>query len=487
MIRKKQRFIILSIVSVVLFFSVGLSFIWKGLKVRTDFLLQITLEDPLFYSPEVNVGALKQHIATLIHTEDLLMQDIKYRIKQKSLTNIDSEIDMLKKIVLYGFLPASYLQQLPNAIEKTDIFLEKPTVINAFRMLGAVHGAARSYQKDSTRLYDFVTEANAIRDPSSSFTMDFLGSRVNDTTLLEDLHLVKKNGDQLLKESRSRFSCFLRGICETIVQKNRAITFTLKNTLTSFPTLHDFDLLQDDIVNGGLDQAQRVGPYIIKSGCFPQVYVPMYIFRDNDYGFIAKQADENYYLDFKALIQQSPQNQYAKLFLDHGIEFDDQPEGAEYRCLDLRYWGDLATIDYFRKTLNRDDIISSDDLDMLINEFKGNMDVKNSKKYLHILNNRITDLPFMLAFIADSLNFHRTVFLYSNNITPLHLLSVRSAYSITYNTFSRSIWRLDDVPRYLSEKNTPLSPIYTTYHQLRRSYSDEEIRAFDVNVAEYLE
>ncbi len=60
----------------------------------------------------------------------------------------------------------------------------------------------------------------------------------------------------------------------------------------------------------------------------------------------------------------------------------------------------------------------------------------------------------------------------------MYFIGVRSNYALTYQTFIRSAWRLDEVPHYEDEKNLPVEAGYATYMMLRDEFDIDEIKRF---------
>jgi len=458
---------------------------WQVLESRTGYLFNITQNDPLFYSPKIDTQALDTSVSELKVSERVELEDINVRIKNGTLTNSDSDIEILKQIYSNGFLPISYLQQLPKTIEATEVFLQYPNTLNGLKMLSSTYFTARKYHLNGEKLYAMLQKTGG--KGRSNPTFEFISSRTNRETLEYDGSLIEKNGRKLINETTLRIRCFLFGKCSEFpeaITKNITQTTYMTNV---FPSLDNFSLLPDEkiVISGRLENAERSGPYIIESTCFPSKYVPMYIYKDDEYGFMPKQADEIYYSDFVKKLDLVPTNRFANYFKNKGVYYDDVLETAEYGCTDLSYWGDLSTLKYFTSNLNYD-VTSIADLDILYEEFSKNPTSKKTRENILIIENRIIHLPDMLTTLSSNLDFHSSVSHFSDLVSPMFLLGIRSAYSLTYGTFSKSIWRLNEQPKYLSEKNIPVTNFYTTYNELSKQYSDEEINSFRIDASDYL-
>lgn len=473
------------IIFIVILASVVFSLIITQLEQNMRTLHQVITEDPLLYSPEININLLKQETADLLDVQDSLGKEIISHIQSRTLTNTEEEKRILTKIAHTGFLPSSYLKKLPKTIKKTGDFLENPTVLNTFSMLYVVHIAARNYQKESGKLYSLLKEASAGNDFSNPISIGFLGSSSNIPVILEDIDLVRENGTELVRESRARIWCFLIGKCERLLEQKTAVIREKDFLRENIPTLVEFALLPDAIVNHSLRESERFGPYVVENSCFPEKYAPFYILRHEDRGFVVKRADTNYYIDFREIERVVPFNLYVNFFLSRGAKYQLQTGGNEYRCLDLQFWGDLSIINYFNQEFPDKNIASSDDLEKLRDELE-ELSAEEKNKYTIILDNRIVDLPYMFSAMTNHLSLYRKLISINKSVNPLSLLAIRSSYSLTYGTFSKSIWRLPERPTFFTEKNIPITPVMTTYQDLRKKYTDEEIKVFSIDLVSEL-
>jgi len=429
--------------TLLILFLVGNS--WLVVGKNTPRLAELTKSDPLFYIHSIDTENLRIEIDALASSHKELLMEIKARAQSEVAT------EQLLRMANDGFLPINYLSSLPRTIETNGIFLSEPTFVNALKMLRAYFRSATAYQSAGETLYNTVAIGGALKE--GQFIIRNIGSETKAGVLEHDFALIKDNGLELMQEVRKRTMCLIIGLnCSShklpnIFQTSQEIAHR------STPVALSNEALEEIVTKG-----ERYGPYLVNSACFSSTPLWMYVYFDEKYGFLPKQIDDNYYIDFSKRASGRSKT-YTKRYLDQGIGLLAQPEGANYRCTDLRYWGNLSTLVYFDTLFPNENIQTLADIDGLISV--------NNLEPRYISQNKLVYLPNMLhnitAFLApykrDSKDF---------TIEPLYLVGLRSSYSVTFQTFSRSFWRLDEQPTYVSRSNLPIPDTFTTYKELEQ-------------------
>lgn len=459
-----------------------LTLVYVLVPIQTKWLLELTRVDPLFYSPEVSVEELTASIEKLKEAELNVTNGLTKRLNEKTVQGAD-DTRPLEQIAQNGFLPIKYLAELVNTLSVTENFFEEPTALHGLQMLRASRTAARAYTAEIDSLTHLL-ETLPKEEYSYKKFIQF-GSYTDIETLSYDLALIRNNAVALLNETNGRLRCFTLLYCKGLLPKPEYKANTRDYTR---PSISDFDILSEKNIANVVssENAQRTGPYIIESACFIDAYVPFYIFKSDGIGFMPKQANENYYHDIRVMLDRNPDNAYARALMDTGISFDDQPESTEYRCTDLTYWATLSTIDYLHTVQERSDVTTTHAVATLLDSFYKNPQLEDNQKNILIIENKMIDMPGMLTYISNSLESYAIHSKYYDKVEPFYLIGMRSAYSLTYNTFSKSVWRINRRPRLTLGKIEHISNVYTTYHSLREIYSDDEIKEFNLNIADYL-
>lgn len=430
-------------------------------------------DDPLFYSPEVDTQALAESIAKLNESEQTVRNTIDRRVLDGTLQNSDQELPVLKKIIEQGFMPISYLNSLPNAIAQTDYFLSSASIGTAFKMSFAVLRAADTYELEAAKTLALAKEAAATIQP---YTLRMLGSETSSAQQLSDLERIVMNGTELKKEARERLWCLFTFSCDKLTEHQKQSD--IKNEV---PPKEEHQLLPDNIASLELPDLPRFGPYYVKNNCLQYAYAPLYLFTDDEKLFLVKDATDNYYyhLDDVLPVEGDAMPNYLQKLYDAGLTYDVQREGADYRCTDLTYWGEISTIYYFNTKSNHPDITSSEDLYELEKELRTTDQTDETVRNLRILENKLVGLPTMLHMVIYYLDYNNILAKdYQPNISPLYFLIIRSDYSLLFQTFSRSVWRLEVSPQYVIEHNLTPAPEFTTYTALKDDFSLDEIRSF---------
>lgn len=434
-------------------------------ETRVTWLHTTVTHDPLFYIPAVEQDALARSISSLQEAERSAFETVLLHTHKQKLSSGEERV--LKTVLNEGVLPLSYLELLPLNIERTATFLEHPTYVKGLQLLLLQYKTAQTYRREAYRLSDLSQQAS--KAAGDEFVFASFASQINSAVWFHDTALLKANSSELVQISRERIVCYLLGI-------NCSSTTLPRPTASAVPTGSirptSAPALPDDLVNI-LNMPQRYGPFVIETSCFPQRTVSLYLFRGSSTGFLPKQVDENYYLDIHSMLgnQELASNPYAKHYLDQGIDLLIQPEGASYRCTDLRYWGDVAVLAYFSDQFPNAQIHTLADVERLLTTLDQD-DSDKARYYRQVFSNRIVYLPDMLQHIARMLRSYERDADYSRT-TPFYLLVIRSHYALTFMTFSSSVWKLDESPQYTSRPNIPLLIGLRAHSSFRNPQTDD--------------
>jgi len=454
----KQRIIqsifVLIGVSVLALFALGFY--------HTDDLVELTSADPLLYSPHVNTTALREEVGNLVQAHRLVTEEAGKDLARRGFDDDPSASVGIK----HGFLPVQYLKMLPSAIEGTQAFIDTPSFPHALRMVVADWRTAHAYRADAYAFY--LNMQRSVQEKKNPARFLYLASETTTDVALRDARKIAENSDRLLSDARSRASCLFFGTCREGVAH---VLSGISDTEPEAEYLKTFELPEY------LEGIPRSGPYLVQSGCFPDRVTPLFLYGSDAFPFYAKSAIENYYLDVEAHIKQLEGNDpYGLLLLSRGIAYEDQPEGASYRCGNLSYWGSLSVLRYLEGEFEGEEVVSESDIVRLYQALP-----KEDVTHRLAIENQLMDLPEMLKEISKHLLFQ--AYLAREGYAPpngLYFLASRSAYSLTYGTFSRSIWRLSTSPEFHSKENTIPDLSYAQYSTLKETYSDEEIATFNI-------
>jgi hypothetical protein len=431
-------------------------------------LHNLTKKDPLFYDPSLDSHELSKGISELKKSENDLLLATAEVLSEKTLNNTAQEKEVINSIVTNGILPIDYLEELTKNLKRNEIFIEKPNLINAVLLLIQTQKTADFYRKESQKLLS-LAEASAKVEGSLSrpYQVHLFGSRSTTIQEYKDIQLINQNSLVLQNDSYSRWKCLLLGM--RCGEQIRNVTPEKKSksprvTATILPT---------EITMQNYTFDKMYGPYLIESSCFPKKYTWLQFVIDDKNRFIAKDATENYYYDIdNRIISSSTQNDYLS---DIGMPYDFQNESTSYRCLDLRYWADLSSLAVLEDLMKEKSPTSTDGLRDLETQYPDTFTFEQ----LITLDNKLTHLPYMLRSIATYLDIYTDIQKdYRNRLEILQLVANRSTYALTYQTFSRSIWRLQENPAYTSVQNIAVPSLYTTYTELSNIYTAEEIKDF---------
>lgn len=427
---------------------------------RPDLLYELTLNDPLFYSQNLDPQRLRKSVSEMKKDETRLRNAIKrkYSASASLAKSIDEYLD--ETISIYYSLivsdyrltflhPVDFLNQIPLVIENTDKFLKDKDVKSAADLIKSYQEAARAYQKaarDQRKILELLAKINSQKLETLYTT---LAVSTNLKILINDFKLIEKNAAALQSEIAARERCLWKGDCSLVRNLNYLSPPAAENTQyspTFSPSLANSESpISEDLLDASGYESRRLGPYLIRTDCFGRLNnfdsrseLPLYIILQKDEAgelFIPKLTIENFYE--KTSLETTI---YGKRLTEKGIPFDFQHEGFGYICPNMEYWGALS---------------------------------------FTAAGDKLTYLPEMLNTITANLSNLTLRLNYSDQfVLPIWLLGFQSGYSITYLPMSETVWQINERPIYM-EVQAKRSPAYITYTELKKmGLSNDTIKTY---------
>ena len=432
---------------------------------------ELTLKDPLFYSPFFNVNEWQEAIKGL--------EEEEAETKKVLIANMGGgEVDKVLILEKNNFFPYQFLENLILINQKTNEFLKNPSVELGGELLDIYDKAADSYIQDSSSTIKILNETEKVQ--SYYFFVDAVSSP---EVTKNDFLTIKENGYKLKEEIAKRRSCLLgRGDCQALLKtKENASFFALIESLES----GEFNLKEEKIefIKSTLSQynpSEVKGPYKIKSLCwqnpnFEHWMYLIYFEQNNKTLVLPKLANQNYYIR----IIDMPASKVDTMLWEKGVNFYIQPEATTYECMDLTFYPQLLTLDFLKEKIEKS-LIAKKDLEK-------NLD------YKLLIENQFGLIAPAINTVSNNLEVFKLYSVINKSVAPLeYLFSVRTAYSIFYFPFAKSIWRIDKRLQYfVPEKEKPLmtaeSELFITLDELEKlGYTKTEIKKFHVDIIDFL-
>ncbi|MCL5439247.1 MAG: hypothetical protein M1268_04685 [Patescibacteria group bacterium] len=453
----------------------------------------LTKEDPLFISPDLDISGLKNAVNGLRTVED-------------TFTTNHSKYPHL--------FPTSFLSSLDTVKQAEGQFLAKPGDISAENLLITYKQAAQKYQKDSS---DFIKTIKNHQNEIPQGNLVFLKSVSSKKIILSDLNLLEKNASALKAEVDKRAGCLSSGA--GCYRPAAAFIKPANSPIIQSPP----KILSSSLLFVGTDNEEKKtinGPYLATGACFGSAEeFPYYVFKKRDFRL---EAEENTFLGLKLA-----SNNYFRHVARNGWE-NDFPKGYEwfwqretmnYLCPDLSFEPRLATLDYFIQTYRQKPLLNgvgpagsleksffsssmpsyqqASYLSTYYAFFYNNVSDQDSKekllqRYL-IINRQLSNFPMVIKKIIYEWNWLFAANRKSQIINESNLLSSfylpRSAWSLTYLTFSPSVWRLSEKPKFIDHRqvtsNNPDDLPYWDQEQIKSYYGKQDIKTLQELSVEY--
>jgi len=439
----------------------------------------LTKNDPLFYSSFFDSEGFTESLEGLKASENQLKKVMEDNLKQDSMQAKSSDKNSYLKILKENDLfPYQFLQNLILINQKTNEFLKNPSTKLGQKLLSLYDNAADYYIKDVEAKINILKNNKSKNECFLFFIDSFSSCKIVENDLL----VIKENGYKLKEEIAQRKNCFSgKNNCKSLLKTNKNNSF---NTFMESIESGNFDLKSEkiDLIRRVLpyyinfpNQNKIRGPYRINSACWKNPKSEQWIFlayqtRKNKTLMLSKLATQNYYWKVEA---ENPTLPLNKILLEKGIPFYFQMETATYECPDLTFYPQLLTLDFLKKQMESEKITKKD--------------LEKKLEYKLLIENQFGLLPSAINVVSDQLGTLKLYLSLNHNILPLSFLfSTRTAYSIFYFPYAKSVWRIDKQLQYFApEKEKPLTGLLevTTLDELvKLGYTEAEIKRFFIPI-----
>lgn len=474
-------------------------------------------EDPLFYSPDLDLKGFEEAVNFLDQQQNKLLVSIKQ-------TN--------------NVYPASFLKEMVKSAQLTDNFLAEPSDRLASLLIDQYQKTASAYQTEANSLV-----ARLASNLPQPLDVILLNVATNNAILSDDIEKIAKNGSNLEEEINIREKCLRGNLC--------------LRPANSFPkpdanSDENQSVVQDDILTPELvfnlssqnltdlqKQKKLRGIYQTKTPCFglneEDLSWPSHLF------YLRQRQNEEQipYVDillateifFRKLV---PYSEVAgdKELLKQGIKYTIIPTNNSYMCPYSGYLAEVATLDLFlnhQRSILEDRTIdtslkfgdffkrarkiekdffdsnypSYQSLEKLAENYgylyrlmvenpkdpgikslykikdkllERYLAVKNKLGQINLLFNDATDL-------IEGANQRVELSIKDPILTdPAFIYTYKNFYGLYYLPFSASIWRSDESLQYIQERlvTGAVSPTggWISYHQAIELYTSEKIQSW---------
>lgn len=433
-----------------------------------DGFIELTKNDPLFYSPFFDATAFASAVENLEKSEQVLKKTALGNLATISAAYGPEYAQLIRNHPLF---PTDFLKLLPSVSQATEEFLENPTARNARKLLARYDDASQAYEKNALSMKQAFDVIDA-RVPDDYPLMYFFTDSATSLDIAKyDFDLIYKNSLTLKQDIEERRLCLSgEAPCPVVAQKTIDTQVIAQTQPVTKPTKNtDFIFKNLPLANADRTIA---GPYTISSSCWDSsdgnhdLYA-IYSKKNGVTSVLPKLADQNYY----RMVPKNAMDKIGKAVIDKGLSFYNQPEATTYECTDLTFYPELLTLDYLNS----------------------NKDLSPSQQ-THLWNNQFGLLAPALQSLADFTNLLETSQRASHDfvLSPQFLFITRSAYSLTYLPFADSVWRIEENPKYLITRenydrmNAPKA--FQTLTQLKQAgFSDDAIMKAHINQRDLIE
>lgn len=427
---------------------------------------EMTSQDPLFYSPFFNKNDFEAAINGLAESEAFFKKSAADNLKLEANANEAWHGPILENARLFPF---RFLNSLTAINSKTEEFLKNPSPKQARNLLALYDGAADSYLESVSALIDGLkqTEKKKMLD----YYFFFVDNVSSVNVAKNDLLAIQANGRALKEEIKKRRKCLLdKTFCRISAPKDTADFVDSLNA--------EFNLKggKIDFIKSTLRSAPQEeikGPYEIVSSCWQNpdskqwLYLVFYE-EDGKTLLIPKLANQSYY---RKIVTGAKGWASDRILSEKNIDFIRMVETNNYQCLDLTFYPRLLALDFIKSQIDAKKITIGD--------------LSADPQYRLLMENQFGLLAPTINRIARNLK-SLGLNLEINKLTlpPEYLLLVRSDYSLFYFPFAKSIWRIDEQPRYFvpAKEQPEKKSDYSTLDDLKNlGYTYEDIKKFNIS------
>ncbi len=440
----------------------------------------LTESDPLFYSPFFDHEAFATSLEALKKSEDALKSSIIANITAADAEYTSTFVRIYEE---HDLFPHDFLKELGSVSLATEAFLEDRSTQNAEALIASYERASDAYlasAQSGTAVFDAI---DSYTRSNRSLLYFFVDSFTSTNLVRSDYELIEKNALALIEEVERRKDCLYgKNSCEGNSKPKEDDFFTALSTtteLTSSEALFTASTLPGQ--SGQNDLREVRGPYPATSSCWGEdngshwLYL-VYITREGRPPYVMpKLVDQNYY----RIVYPSSTDPISEAVRSRGLSFYSQLETTTYECTDLTFYPRLLALDLVKKHAEENQVSEAE--------------LANDPRYQLFAENQFGVLGPALSVVSSYTDILEASQHTSNNlvISPQFLFTTRSAYSLTFMPFARSIWRIEETPRYLHPQEdraqTGMRDGFMTYTELKaKNYSDEAIRAAHLNQQELI-
>jgi len=436
---------------------------------------KLTENDPLFYSSFFDSKEWEKSIKVLKDSEDGFKKaSIENYPKAFPSASYAEKNDYALGLKENDLAPYQFLQDLVLINQKTNDFLKNPSPKLGKELLNLYNNATDSYIKDAETKITALEKIDKKKNIMNKYVV-FIDSASSYKVVKNDFLTIKENGYKLKQEIAQRKKCLSgKTSCPEPLQNTKKINDFIDSLNAKFDLKGErIDGIKKIITSINYPSSLKLsGPYRIHSVCLqsPDYQQWMYLLLYNDvYGrpsLVPKLATQSY---FQKIPKEDNGKKILKALLKNGFDFQFQLESATYRCLDLAFYSELATLDFVKKQIDNGKIVQED--------------LTKNRDYKLLIENQFGLMVRILNRITVNNYSLKTHVLVEKNPPPEeYLLMVRSNYSIFSFPFAKSIWRIDKKLKYvLSQQESPAlsSPEFFTIDDLKKlGYNEDEIRKF---------
>ncbi|MEI6266819.1 MAG: hypothetical protein WCP14_02940 [bacterium] len=462
---------------------------WWRLAKLANFYLAVKYE-PIFIDSSLSENDYHDAVQSISENQDKIKN--YYKLKE-------------------DFIPTEFMMNLYTLSGKYKKFIDTPSEKRAEEILDDYVKANQAYLQSAQKLKSVV-----IRAFPKSQSLNFINSMSTSAIIENNIDMIIINSRSLAKEIDD-----FRGVFSGLPQlsyypKISQIADVIKEDNALLP-------LEDLGIAGGITTS---GPYQVETGCFGGVNEPKLFYvrnlpdKNGDKTFIApKYAENNYYY---LLSLEVPAE--AKL-ISQGYKYKLARETNTYKCNDLTYLIDILSLDEYRqnyseKILGGIDIsrpgFSKKDLEIInkaqkaeevfySDKIKRSASLKNLSNDYFLVYKALknTDYPDKSLIInlftryssvrggtvgisrilntklyLEHLNESLSLVSDKKTVDERYINVARSAYSLTYFSYSPFVWKQPKPLLYQLNVKSPTNPSQTDYLTLIKKVGREEILSY---------
>lgn len=454
----------LAIFFVILSFWAWFSFAHKntpGLKAFE----KLTREDPLLYSPFID-EEFEDAVREIDSSEKRLRGTVIETIQNRKDKRFSEYVETLRRHTLF---PSEFLSTLPKISKLTEDFLDTPNSRKAGRLLDMYEKAVDAYIASASSTLDIFTKTKTGISMNPPYYF-FVESGTSEEIVQKDFEKIYTNGLKLKEEIDRRRRCLFENTdCDIreMTQNREDLSNEIQNIDDTNPNAQ---LIKEHLPFIRIEQ-EISGPYLVSSACWkgsPHALYAVYGTIDGKRVFIPKLVNESYF----RILSATDKDLISTKLREKGLSFYSQPETTTYECSDLTFYPRIMTLDF----LHSHNIATT------------------SVEYKSLMENQfgvIAPALNSLALFTDILEMSQRV---ESNfvIFPGFLYTTRSAYSLLYMPYAKSVWRTEDTLTYMmTEEELTATQVQFPFLKLsevrERGFSEEQIKNSFINQKEFLE